>query len=137
MKVFTAIVLAVLGVLAMGLNLADAGPPPLPLGFSGPEWQPLSQRRDQRLQTRLDQALTKHDAWQSLIRAGKMSVGLVDLSNPEAPRFAQVNGDTVMYGASLPKLMVLLAAFQGFEDGGLKEIPPGPPGPDRDDPPVG
>ena len=52
-----------------------------------------------------------------------MSVGLVDLSNPKAPRFAQVNGDTMMYGASLPKLMVLLAAFQGFEDGTLKETP--------------
>jgi beta-lactamase class A len=122
-KVFTAIALAVLGGLAVGLNLADAGPPPLPLGFPGPEWQPLSQRRDERLQTRLDQALTRHDAWQSLIRAGKMSVGLVDLSNPKAPRFAQVNGDTMMYGASLPKLMVLLAAFQGFADGTLKETP--------------
>ena len=52
-----------------------------------------------------------------------MSVGLVDLSNPKAPRFAQVNGDTMMYGASLPKLMVLLAAFQGFADGTLKETP--------------
>ena len=44
MKVFTAIVVAALGVLAMGLNLADAGPPPLPLCVSGPEWRPLSQR---------------------------------------------------------------------------------------------
>ena len=122
-KVFTTIVFAVLGILAMGLNLADAGPPPLPLGFSAPEWQPLSQRRDQRLQTRLDQAFSQHDSWQSLIRAGKMSVGLVDLSNPKTPRFAQVNGDTMMYGASLPKLMVLLAAFQGFEDGTLKDTP--------------
>jgi beta-lactamase class A len=34
-----------------------------------------------------------------------------------------VNGNTMMYGASLPKLMVLLAAFQGFEDGTLKETP--------------
>jgi beta-lactamase class A len=52
-----------------------------------------------------------------------MSVGLVDLSNPKAPRLAQVNGNTMMYGASLPKLMVLLAAFQGFDDGNLKETP--------------
>ena len=52
-----------------------------------------------------------------------MAVGLVDLSNPTAPRFAQVNGNTMMYGASLPKLMVLLAAFQGFETGALKDTP--------------
>ncbi len=61
MKVFTAIVFAVLGVLALGLNLAEAGPPPLPLGVSGPEWRPLSQRWDQRLQTGLELALKQHD----------------------------------------------------------------------------
>ena len=123
MKVFTAIVVAALGVLALGLNLAEAGPPPLPLGVSGPEWRPLSQRGDQRLQARLELALKQHAAWRPLLVQGKMSVGLVDLSNPKAPRFAQVNGDTMMYGASLPKLMVLLAAFQGFEDGTLKDTP--------------
>jgi beta-lactamase class A len=122
-KIFTAIMVAVLGVLAPGVNPGDAGPPALPLSEAGPEWRPLDQRRDQRLQTRLDQALKQHGSWQSLICAGKMSVGLVDLSNPQAPRLAQVNGDTMLYGASLPKLMVLLAAFQGFADGSLKETP--------------
>jgi beta-lactamase class A len=120
-KVVAAIVVAALGVLALGLNPAEAGPPPLPLGVSGPEWRPLSQTRDQRLQAGLELALKKHPAWQPLLAQGKMSVGLVDLSNPQAPRFAQVNGDTMMYGASLSKLMVLLAAFQGFEDGSLKD----------------
>jgi beta-lactamase class A len=122
-KVFTAMIVAALGVLALGLNLAGAEPPPLPLGVSGPEWRPLSQRRDQGLQARLDQALKQHASWQPLLVQGKMSVALVDLSNPKAPRIAQANGDTMMYGASLPKLMVLLAAFQGFEDGTLKDTP--------------
>jgi len=122
-KVFTAIVVAALGVLAMGLNLAEAGPPSLPLGVSGPEWRPLSQRGDQGLQAGLELALKQHAAWRPLLVQGKMSVGLVDLSNPKAPRLAQVNGNTMMYGASLPKLMVLLAAFQGFEDGTLKDTP--------------
>jgi beta-lactamase class A len=120
-KVFTAIVFAVLGVVAMGLNLGDAGTPPLPLGVSGPEWRPLSQRWDKRLQAGLELALKQHAAWRPLLDEGKMAVGLVDLSNPTVPRFAQVNGNTMMYAASLPKLMVLLAAFQGFEDGTLKE----------------
>ena len=123
MKVFAAIVVAVLGGLVIGLNPAGAASPALPLGESGPDWQPLSQRGDQRLQTRLDQALAEHNSWMSLIRAGKMSMGLVDLSNPKIPRFARVNGNTMMYGASLPKLMVLLAAFQGFENGTLKDTP--------------
>jgi beta-lactamase class A len=122
-KVFTAIVVAALGFLAMGLNLAEAGPPRLPLSVSAAEWQPLSQRQDQKLQARLEQALKQHAAWQPLLAQGKMSVGLVDLSNLKTPRFAQVNGNTMMYGASLPKLMILLAAFQGFEDGTLKDTP--------------
>jgi len=120
-KVYTAIVVAALGVLVMGLNLAEAAPPRLPLAVASSEWRPLSERQDQRLQARLELALKQHAAWQPLLVQGKMSVGLVDLSNPKAPRFAQVNGNTMMYGASLPKLMVLLAAFQGFEDGTLKE----------------
>ncbi len=123
MKVSAVIVFAFLGVLALGLNLADAGAPSLPLGFSGPEWQPLSQRGDKRLQAGLELALKQHESWRPLILEGKMAVGLVDLSNPKIPRFAQVNGNTMMYGASLPKLAVLLAAFQGFEDGTLKETP--------------
>jgi hypothetical protein len=122
-KVFTAIIVAALGVVALGLNLAEAGPPSLPLSVAGPAWQPLSQRRDPRLQARLEQALQQHAAWRPLLAQGKMSVGLVDLSNPKAPRAALVNGDTMMYGASLPKLMILLAAFQGFEDGSLKDTP--------------
>ena len=121
MKVVAAIVVAALGVLALGLNLAKAGPPPLPLGVSDPEWRSLSQWEDKGLQARLELALKQHAAWQPLLAQGKMSVGLVDLANPTAPRFGQVNGNTMMYGASLPKLMVLLAAFQGFEDGTLKD----------------
>ncbi len=121
MKVFTVIIVAALGLLALGLNLAEAGPPRLPLSVSGPEWRPLSQRLDNGLQARLELALKRHASWQHLLAQGKMSVGLVDLSNPQAPRAALVNGDTMMYGASLPKLMILLAAFQGFEDGSLKD----------------
>lgn len=123
MKVYAAIVIAALGVMVLGLNLAQAGPPPLPLSVSGSDWRPLSQRQDQGLQARLEQALKQHAAWQPLLAQGKMSVGLVDLSNPKAPRAALVNGGAMMYGASLPKLMILLAAFQGFEDGSLKDTP--------------
>jgi len=122
-RVFTVIVIAILGLLASGLNLAEAGPPRLPLSVSGPEWRPLSQRLDSGLQARLELALKRHASWQYLLAQGKMSVGLVDLSDPKAPRAALVNGNTMMYGASLPKLMVLLAAFQGFEDGSLKDTP--------------
>ncbi|HZK13429.1 MAG TPA: hypothetical protein VFC55_02865, partial [Desulfobaccales bacterium] len=67
MKVFTAIVVAVLGILALGLNLAEAGPPRLPLSVSGSEWRPLSQRLDSGLQTRLELALKQHPSWRPLL----------------------------------------------------------------------
>jgi beta-lactamase class A len=50
-----------------------------------------------------------------------MSVGLVDFRDPAAPRYAAINGDTMMYAASLPKIAILLAAFQAFQDGRLRE----------------
>ena len=52
-----------------------------------------------------------------------MAVGLVDLRHPEAARFAQVNGDTMMYAASLPKIAILLSACQAFENSTLKATP--------------
>ena len=47
-------------------------------------------------------------------------MALVDLSQPERPRFAQVNGNTMMYAASLPKIAILLAAVDALESGRLQ-----------------
>ena len=58
-----------------------------------------------------------------LIAAQKMSVSLVDLRDPVRPRFAAVNGDEMMYAASLPKIAVLLAAMDALEQGDLEETP--------------
>jgi beta-lactamase class A len=52
-----------------------------------------------------------------------MAVGVVDLSNPPNARFASVNGWTMMYTASLPKIAILLAAYQSIEDGVLQDSP--------------
>jgi beta-lactamase class A len=122
--IFAALLLGLLAVITVSLNRCEgATSPTLPLSVSNTEWRPLERRRDQGLQARLDQALQKEKLWQALISTGKMAVGLVDLSDPARPRFAQVNGNTMMYAASLPKLAILLAAFQGFADGSLKETP--------------
>ena len=48
-----------------------------------------------------------------------MAVGLVDLSDPYNVKFARINGDEMMYAASLPKLAILLAAAQAMEDSTL------------------
>jgi beta-lactamase class A len=119
----TAMAAVVLGLMAWGPTRAGAGTLRLPLAVAGPEWRPLSQRGDQRLQAGLERALKRRAAWRPLLNDGTMAVGLVDLANPLAPRYAQVDGHRMMYAASLPKLGVLLAAFQGFADGSLKETP--------------
>ena len=122
-KIVAALLLCLLPVITMQASSEAATSPALPLVVSNPAWRPLGQRWDRGLQAKLDQALKKEKLWQTLIGAGKMAVGLVDLYDPAKPRFAQVNGNTMMYAASLPKIAILLAAFQGFADGSLKETP--------------
>ena len=95
----------------------------LPLRVPDSEWLPLYRRWDRGLQAQLEQALNQEILWHELIVQGKLAVGLVDLADPRLPRFARVNGDTMMYAASLPKIAILLAAFQSFEDGSLQETP--------------
>ncbi len=84
------------------------------------EWLPLYDRVDADLQARLEQRLNSNKDWARLIRSRKLAIGVVDLSG-DAPRFARVNGNVMMYAASLPKIAILLATYASFEDGSLVE----------------
>ena len=84
------------------------------------EWQPLYNRVDAGLQKQLEDRLNANKEWRSLVRSKRMAVCVVDLSD-EPPRFARVNGNQMMYAASLPKIAILLAAHASFEDGTLEE----------------
>jgi len=53
------------------------------------------------------------------VRNKRLSVALVDVTDPSAPVLAQVNGDEMMYAASLPKIAVLLTAFERIAEGKL------------------
>jgi beta-lactamase class A len=48
-----------------------------------------------------------------------LAVAVVDLSTADAPRLAMLNGDRMMYAASLPKIAILLGAFVQAERGKL------------------
>src|SRR5258706_587111 len=98
--------------------LSHAAPLPLVQAAGTPS---LREDRDPELQRALAMRVDADASWRALAQAKRLSVGLVDLRNPEAPRYAAINGDTMMYAASLPKIAVLLAAFQGFEDGTLRQ----------------
>lgn len=47
----------------------------------------------------------------------KLSIALVDITDPSAPLLAEVNGDRMMYAASLPKIAILLGAFERIAAG--------------------
>ncbi len=92
----------------------------LPAFAAADDWQPLYESVDPELQKMLEDRLAMNPDWARLVARKKMAVGLVDLS-ADTPRFARVNGNQMMYAASLPKIAILLAAYASFEDGSLPE----------------
>lgn len=100
-----------------------AVPPPLPIDGSQGEWDSLYERVDSALQTRLETRLRRNPLWADLIDRRRLAVGVVDLTRPDSALFARVNGRVEMYAASLPKIGILLAAFQTIEDGTLEMSP--------------
>ena len=87
------------------------------------EPSPLRASVDLNLQSELMTQLNKNPKYRQLIASKKMAVSLVDLSNPTDPSFAAVNGDHMMYAASLPKIAVLFASMDAIEKGQLEATP--------------
>ena len=52
-------------------------------------------------------------------REKSLGVALVDLTDTTSPRLATVNGDLMMYAASLPKIAILLGAYEQVAEGRL------------------
>lgn len=82
---------------------------------------PLRQLADLTLQQKLENKLVDNYALKSLISQKRMAVGLVDLSDIDDIKFAHINGNEMMYAASLPKIAVLLASMDDMENGQLEE----------------
>mgnify|MGYP001275745819 CR=1 FL=1 len=81
-------VCALLVCLATGANAQSSFYSELPLQISDRYILPLRSLEDDGLQASLNQ---------------KLAVGLVDLADPYNVRYAAVNGNEMMYAASLPK----------------------------------
>jgi len=79
----------------------------------------LRHTQNARLQAHLESRIErlKLDA---PVRRGQLAVALVDVTDPRHPSLAQVNGDAMMYAASLPKIAILLAAFERVHEGKLE-----------------
>ncbi|HSO62382.1 MAG TPA: serine hydrolase [Desulfobacterales bacterium] len=89
-----------------------------PAGSAQP--QPfLPESCDPRLQQGLENciaALRLNEA----VRTRNLSVVLVDITDPECPRLAYANPNHMMYAASLPKIAILLAAFERIDRGEME-----------------
>ena len=108
-------------VLFLGLHLFINGQNGLPIQVDNSKIVPLTSLKNASLQDNLEMQLNANPSWKKLIAQNKMSVGIVDLSNPDHVRYASVNGEYMMYAASLPKIAVLLSAMDAIDKGELKE----------------
>ena len=77
---------------------------------------PLWDYRDPALQGDVDRAL-RGLRLDEEARRQRLAVALIDLRDLDEPRVAAVNGDVMMYAASLPKIAVLLGAFDKIAQG--------------------
>ncbi len=93
----------------------------LPIQIPDSEIKQLPSLLNKSLQSNLERELKSNPEWKKLIIEKKMAVGVVDLSNPDNTRFARINGNHMMYAASLPKIAILLAAMDAIDKGELKE----------------
>ncbi|MBE0647910.1 MAG: serine hydrolase [Bacteroidales bacterium] len=82
--------------------------------------RPLRTLVDSKLQKELVRKLNTNPKWARLINQRKMAIGLVDLRDPYAVKYARVNGNVMMYAASLPKIAILLAAEDALEKGEIQ-----------------
>lgn len=78
----------------------------------------LREAADPDLQTRLEQVVSAQGL-AGPVSNQHLALALVDLSSPARPRLAMLNGDTMLYAASLPKIAILLGAFVQAEQGRL------------------
>ncbi len=84
-----------------------------------PDRAPLWSYRDPALQRELETRLQALGLGRAL-RARDLAVALVDITDLAQPRVAALNGDHMMYAASLPKIAVLLAAFERIAEGSMR-----------------
>jgi len=76
--------------------------------------------QDAGLQLALQDQINANAQWKNLIQQKRMSVSLVDMTDENNIKYANINGDNMMYAASMPKIAVLYAAIDAVEEGDLR-----------------
>jgi len=71
-----------------------------------------------QLQSSVEQVVREQGLWEH-VESRNLAFGLVDITKIDAPRYAALNPDHMMYAASLPKIAILLGAFVQIAEGEL------------------
>lgn len=104
-------ILVILGLALSFSFTAQAAPP-------NTDFPTLRTSQDGHLQRQLESHV-KQLKLDAPVKRGQLAITLVDVTDPHHPTLAQVNGDNMMYAASLPKIAILLAAFERIHEGKL------------------
>ncbi len=99
------------GILLLTIQAASAAP------AAERSWPRLTNAYDAHLQAGLE-AQIADSGLGGVVARKRLAIALVDVTDPQKPRVAGVNEHEMMYAASLPKIAILLAAFQKAEDTG-------------------
>ena len=91
---------------------------------SGPDnsYALLVESQDPSLQMQLEGIIRRQGLWAAAER-GELALLLAIITDPARPRVAQLNGDRMMYAASLPKIAILFGAAAELEQGRLQLTP--------------
>lgn len=95
-------------VAAAGLSLACHA--------QAPKIQDLRQVQDAQLQRQLE-GVVRELGLEPQVQSRRLALAVVDVTEGATPRYAAVNGDEMLYAASLPKVAILLAACAEAEAG--------------------
>jgi beta-lactamase class A len=79
----------------------------------------LSHAKDPELQKKLNSLIVQENLAEET-RSGQLALTLLILSDSQHPRLAQINGNKMMYAASLPKIVILLGAAVAIDEGRLE-----------------
>jgi beta-lactamase class A len=102
-------------VLLLGLCLAGCAE------TEQPGYPKLWDSVDLEFQADLEQMLAgMHPEFMKTIKNEKLAIAVVDVTELQEPRVASVNGDVMLYAASLPKIAIVLGAFVEAESGDIE-----------------
>lgn len=82
---------------------------------------PIYDLQDDTLQAILEEEIYANSVWKALAQTNLLAIGIVDLSDLNAIKYAGINDTNMMYAASLPKIAILLAAMDAIEKGELAD----------------